>query len=260
MWCAVLLLRLVEVEEHVNRCPWERSQPWPEKQQPLVEGDAVTLIAGLLTAPAAALDNSQVCEISSLCLVFLQLNWCNRELQVGCRLRLYLLWSISSVGFCVLDHTWNLPFWTWYWLGGGEAGPNVQILLYFQVLICPPCNKGPVRSIPISGSDILLILPQDLLLCPCPERQKVITLLNPKELLSETLEIRWFSPTRLSCIWWTVWCTHVDALSQVKFCRMATQNQLSKAASHPSQLCNRGLSLVIKSSVASFVVLNVAFA
>jgi len=70
------------------------------------------LIAGLLTAQAAALDNSQVCEISSLCLVFLQLNLCNRELQVGCRLRFYLLCSISSDDFWVLDHTENLPFWT----------------------------------------------------------------------------------------------------------------------------------------------------
>lgn len=68
--CNIFMLRLVEVEECVNRCPWEWSQPWPEKQWLLIEWDMVMLIAGLLTAPATVLDNSQVCEISSLCLVF----------------------------------------------------------------------------------------------------------------------------------------------------------------------------------------------
>lgn len=130
MWRAVLTLQLVEIEEWVNRCPWEWSQPWPEKQWPLTEWDVDMLIADLLTAPVAALDKSQVCEISSICLMFRQLNSCNRELPVGCRLRFYLLCSIRSNDSRVLVHTQNLPFWVEWRVGAGAAGPPGNTFMY----------------------------------------------------------------------------------------------------------------------------------
>lgn len=45
-----------------------------------------------------------------------------------------------------------------------------------------------------------------------------------------------FSPTSLRYDWCSVWCAWEDVLSQVKFCRIDTENQLqlSKAANHLS--------------------------
>lgn len=48
----------------------------------------------------------------------------------------------------------------------------MQIILCFQMVTGCPCCKAPARTVSLSSNDILLILPQDLLLfILCPEIQ-----------------------------------------------------------------------------------------
>lgn len=234
MWRAILILRLVEVEGHVNRCPSEWPQPCHEKQWPLIDSNAVMLITSLFTAPASALDNSCVCEISALCFC----NW--RSVTESFK------WA-ADWGFIFLKHQlrWCLNLW-----------PHTKPALWGTVVLskwgnfvsrCLPALPATRVFLPGAFSSQAIIflffsLRNYFFLCSWGDKQ-VLSLLTTKVLLTE-------APTSLCYVWCSVWCTHEDVLSQVEFCGMAAPKDASK---HLSQVCSRGLFLVIKFSAESFV-------